>query len=168
MTKKLLLGILSLYGVSTFAQDAPKEGKPAVEPATYKMAIGGKYYPQALSFKLFLAKSNAIEVNAYLYRHSTMRLTAMYQHYMKIKPLPAFRWYFGGGLHVSYASNNGAHIANQAIGLGVGVDGCIGVDYKFPKLPVNISFDWQPSLNLVNGFIWDEGYGGIGIRYVLK
>jgi hypothetical protein len=47
-----------------------------------------------------------------------------------------------------------------------GIDGVVGLDYKFKKLPLNVSLDWQPSLELITpGAEFQAGRGGIAVRF---
>jgi hypothetical protein len=52
---------------------------------------------------------------------------------------------------------------------GFGVDGVIGIDFKFPNKPFNIAIDWQPSVEfgggVNNGF--KDNWGGLALRYTL-
>ncbi|HEY8687835.1 MAG TPA: hypothetical protein VIM07_01270, partial [Chitinophagaceae bacterium] len=52
----------------------------------------------------------------------------------------------------------------------IGVDGVLGLDYKIPSAPLNLSLDWQPSIEFGNGFNngFSGNWGGIAIRYVLN
>ena len=49
----------------------------------------------------------------------------------------------------------------------VGVDGILGLDFKFKNVPLNMSIDWQPSFNLIGYQYFESGWGGLGIRYTL-
>ena len=46
----------------------------------------------------------------------------------------------------------------------MGIDGVLGLDYKFKDAPINISLDWQPSVTLI-GASSSPAYGGIAVRY---
>ena len=47
----------------------------------------------------------------------------------------------------------------------VGVDGVIGLDYKFRGAPINLSLDWQPSFEFGDNRGFVSSWGGLGIRY---
>jgi hypothetical protein len=49
-------------------------------------------------------------------------------------------------------------------GSSFGIDGVLGLDYKFNGAPINMSIDWQPSFD----FTYSEfagNWGGISLRY---
>ncbi len=72
-------------------------------------------------------------------------------------------WYVGagvnGGIHPSYATRSGVRI---------GVNTVIGIDYTFDEIPLNLSFDWMPGLNIVGGLYPIVSSGGLSARYILK
>lgn len=65
------------------------------------------------------------------------------------KPLQGagFSWYYGGGVYFGWQDNDTYF----------GPTGVIGLDYKFPNLPLNLSVDWKPELDILPkvGFIPD-------------
>ncbi len=129
----------------------------------YTTAAGIKFYPFSASIKHFIKDDVALEGLGYFWTRG-LRITGLYEIHKDLNIIDGLRWYFGGGAHIGfYSSSYGG-------GTGVGIDGVIGLDYKFEKAPVNLSVDWQPSFefgsNDNNGFAGN--WGGIGIRYVLK
>ena len=48
-----------------------------------------------------------------------------------------------------------------------GIDGVVGLDFKFRGAPINMSLDWQPSFSFgPNGSTgFEGGWGGLAIRY---
>ena len=72
------------------------------------------------------------------------------------------KWYVGPGAHVGfydYYDHN-----NHVDGTFFGIDGVLGLDYKFNGAPINVSIDWQPSFEF-GDYVGFAHYGGIGIRY---
>ena len=83
---------------------------------------------------------------------------------------PGLKWYVGPGAHIGiyndqYRNRYGDQYTGGAF---IGIDGVLGLDYKFDKAPINLSLDWQPSIEFgtTNGF--QPGWGGFGIRYTFK
>ena len=54
-----------------------------------------------------------------------------------------------------YAYNSGS--------LSIGVDGVLGLDYKFSGAPINVSLDINPYLELNHPYL--DIWGGLGVRY---
>ena len=78
------------------------------------------------------------------------------------------RWYYGFGGHVGFYHGYDDHPwadDNKDYTI-IGVDGILGIEYTFDEVPVNLSLDWKPVINLVgyNGF-WADGFA-LSIRYV--
>ncbi|MCX6318354.1 MAG: hypothetical protein NTW29_13775 [Bacteroidetes bacterium] len=41
----------------------------------------------------------------------------------------------------------------------------LGLDYKLKTAPINISLDWQPSIEFDENLGFVGSWGGLGIRY---
>jgi hypothetical protein len=125
----------------------------------YKTAIGIKLWDGAgLNLKTFLTDKTALEFVGFFNKNGT-RITGLYEIHGNLNTEGNLRWYFGFGGHASlykYAK-------------GGGVDGVLGMDYKFSNMPLNLALDWQPSVEIgvgsLNGFA--GSYGGFAIRYTL-
>lgn len=131
---------------------------------SYTTAVGVKFYPGAISVKHFLNNDNkAIEGLGYFWSKG-FRVTGLYEIHADINSVSGLKWYVGPGAHLgSYGSKYGG-------GGSFGVDGVLGLDYKFDDVPINISLDWQPSFEFLsngyeNGFAGN--FGGLAIRYTL-
>ncbi|HMO60488.1 MAG TPA: hypothetical protein PKC39_03755 [Ferruginibacter sp.] len=130
----------------------------------YTTALGVKFYPGAVTLKHFLNSDNkALEGIGYFWDRG-FRITGLYEIHGDIKDVSGLKWYIGPGAHVGFYNNKFGG------GTSIGVDGVIGLDYKFNDAPINISLDWQPSFefgnNYGNGFAGN--FGGLSIRYTLK
>lgn len=134
----------------------------SVHAQDYKNAIGVKFYPTGVTFKHFVNDKISLEAIGYFYKYGT-RITGLYEFNFPLLETAGLNWYMGPGVHVGFYNNKyGADGATV-----FGIDGVIGLDFKIPSAPINLSLDWQPSLefgdNYNNGF--SGGWGGFGIRY---
>lgn len=79
-------------------------------------------------------------------------------------PAPAFRLYFGGGLHGGWwASRPESDFVDEAI---LGLDGIGGVEYMFSKVPLGVSGDLRPSINYIREVEFlPHNVIGISLRY---
>lgn len=127
--------------------------------SSYKNAIGVKVWDGGgISFKHFVSDKNALEFVGYFWNQGT-RITGLYEIHMPLSNAGGLQWYIGPGAHVGfYNTKNGD-------GTFIGIDGVLGLDYKFKKAPLNMSLDWQPSFEFgdARGFV--GSWGGLGIRY---
>lgn len=154
--KKLLivpsvLFVLSFSAISLRAQ----------EGSSYKSGIGvrlgaGYYDLISASYKTFITTPGAIELNLGFRPHTYyyyaagfnqfhLSFSGSYQHHFPIKPVEGLQWFVGGGLiaYNTFSSNN------NYSGVGVGIFPTGGGDYKFAKIPLDVSIDFRPTIALV-------------------
>jgi hypothetical protein len=125
---------------------------------TYKTAIGVKFYPTGVTLKTFMKSNIAFEAIGYFWEKGT-RITGLFEYHYNLSPSGSLKWYIGPGVHVGFYKQdffNG--------GTSVGIDGVLGLDYKFPGIPVNVSLDWQPSYEFGNFGGFSGNWGGVGLR----
>ncbi len=84
----------------------------------------------------------------------------MYEIHGDINGVEGLKWYVGPGAHVAFYGNK--YGGNTSIG----IDGVIGLDYKINNAPINLSLDYQPSIQLTT-FYGERftSWGGLAIRY---
>jgi hypothetical protein len=129
--------------------------------SSYKTALGFKYYPSAISLKHHSALGFTMEVIGYFWKGN--RLTGLIEKDRAVPGLPGLNWYTGFGAHMSmYESTT---YSGKSL---LGVDGTIGLDYKIPTAPLNLSIDWQPSFEFGGGSDFLANWGGVSVRYVLQ
>lgn len=148
MKKKGMIAavVLLLIAISGKAQD-------------YKMGLGIRFSTQdaavnhSISFKYFFSESTAAE--ALLSFGDPLALGLLVE---KHKPVVNnLKWFYGGGAYVGFGDNRN-----------VGAQGVLGLDYKFPSLPINLSMDWKPELNLYKEFSFEPAALGISARFIFK
>ncbi len=125
----------------------------------YKNAAGVRIGPSSpaiktgFTYKHFLNESRALE--AMLSVTEGIGLAVLYEIHQPLT-LQNLQWYLGfGGYAAAYKSNSY-----------VGAAGIIGLDYTFPKLPLNISVDWKPELNIIERIYFEGSTVGFSFRYV--
>jgi hypothetical protein len=151
--RKVFVSVVALFIVmGSQAQSHSSEGYG------YKTALGVKVWDGAgISLKHFFDK-NAGELIGYFWNRG-FRLTGLYEIHGDINGAEGLRWYVGPGAHLGfYNSKYGG-------GSVIGIDGVIGLDYKFNGAPINVSLDWQPSFEFGDGSGFIGSWGGLGIRY---
>lgn len=157
MKRFILAGLFSLLLVNVHAQ--------LNTGSDYKTAIGVKVYPGAISVKHFFEPNKAIEGLGYL-SSDGFRLTGLYELHFDIGAVEGLKWYLGGGAHLGIWSDTWkTKYPNRQGGLAMGIDGVLGLDYKIKGAPLNLSFDWQPSFNIIGYNYFEGGWGGLAVRY---
>jgi hypothetical protein len=128
--------------------------------STYSTAVGLKFSPVGITVKHFISDGVALEGLGYFTSYG-FRLTGLYEFHHDIPGVEGLKWYVGPGAHVGF------YDVRYGGATSLGIDGVLGLDYKFVGAPVNASVDWQPFFefgsNYANGFY--GGQGGISIRY---
>jgi hypothetical protein len=154
MFMKFLVVLVLFIGVANTAQ-AQSNGD------SYKTAIGIKFYPTGLTIKTFVKPNLAFEAIGYFWEKGT-RITGLFEYHYSLTSSGRLKWYIGPGAHVGFYKNdffNG--------GTSVGIDGVLGLDYKFPGIPINVSLDWQPSYEFGDYEGFSGNWGGVGLRLAL-
>lgn len=151
---KKIIALLVICSVITISVNAQSMGR------TYKTALGVKVWDGGgISFKTFVAPTNALELIGYFNRYRT-QVTGLYEIHGDITGAAGLKWYVGPGAHIAFYNNN-----KYTYGTVAGLDGVLGLDYKVNNAPLNLSIDWQPSFEFGSGLRFWGNRGGLGIRY---
>jgi hypothetical protein len=132
----------------------------SVKAQSYKMGVGIRISNNApvinnsISFKYFFSQQTAVE--ALLSFGDPVGLGVLLE---KHKPLASsdLNWFYGGGLYFGFSGTRN-----------VGGQGVLGLDFKFPAVPINLSLDWKPELNFTKEFSFEPAAVGLSARFTLK
>jgi hypothetical protein len=153
MRKALFLAIAVVF----ISFGAAAQSKSA-NSSSYRTALGVKVWDGAgISLKHFF-NQNAGELIAYFWRNG-VRFTGLYEIHGDISGATGLKWYIGPGAHIGFYGTK------YGDGVFAGLDGVLGLDYKFSGAPINISLDWQPSFEFGAGRGFYGSWGGLGVRY---
>ena len=145
--KKFILGfILTLAFILTSNAQKGTDYTNAIGLKLVNVGIGG------VTFKHFFSTQSAIELMALTSTWSTIKgytFTGYYEYHIPLAD--GFQFFLGGGAHLGFYSNNVTTY---------GIDGILGIDYKFQQAPINLSLDWKPYWNLSHQ---TSGYNEIAI-----
>jgi hypothetical protein len=154
---------------------------------TYHSAIGlriGTGYSDlfSASYKVFLANGpGALELNLGVKpmeagccvpgnsNNTIMSFSASYQYHVPINSVPGLQWFVGGG----FTLTNTFSEASYYDGIGLGLFPTGGADYKFGKIPLDVSVDIRPTLRVVSPtyYSYDNFYFpdfGFSARYTIN
>ena len=67
-------------------------------------------------------------------------------------------WFYGGGAYVGFEAGDTY----------LGPTGIIGMDYKFTNVPLNISLDWKPELDIIPDINFVPDAFALSVRFTLK
>ena len=156
--RNIIVFMVSLFIVITSAAQSK-----SAKGSSYKTALGVKVWDGGgITFKHFFSPNKAGELIGYFWNRG-VRFTGLYEIHGDIKDAQGLKWYIGPGAHIGiydyYKGNK--HID----GTYIGIDGVLGLDYKFRGAPINMSIDWQPSFEFGDFVGFVGNWGGLGIRY---
>ena len=134
--------------------------------SSYRTALGAKVWGDGAGFSLkhFIRNNHALEGILYFWKGGS-RITGLYEFHFDIDGAPGLKWYIGPGVHLGAYNDSYYHNNNTYGGTYIGIDGVLGLDYKFSGAPINLSLDWQPSIEFGTNKGLYGGWGGLGIRY---
>ncbi|MDP2387745.1 MAG: hypothetical protein Q8M29_15335 [Bacteroidota bacterium] len=164
--QKMAIMLSTVLSINLAAQQATTgvTGTPGNNSFTgydYKNGVGVRMgVTSGLTYKHKFNQSNAFEVivNAWPY---TLGVTALYERY-KSTDVPGLNCYFGGGAHANiggpyrrvyyyrYYDNRRYTYMYVSDGRAIGIDGIIGLEYKFKPIPLAISADIKPFTEVNN------------------
>ncbi len=128
----------------------------------YDSSLGGRggVY-NGISFKYFMSSYDAIEIVGAFYRENLF-FAGMFQMHNPISEVSNLNWYYGFGAHIGFFGrlHNPDDPATR-----IGGSGNLGLEYRLERIPITLSIDILPSLDVFSHTRFWIG-GGIAIRYV--
>ncbi|RYG47086.1 MAG: hypothetical protein EOO01_15335 [Chitinophagaceae bacterium] len=137
--------------------------------AQYKTALGVRLSSSqamvnnSISLKHFLTETTAVE--ALFSFGDPLALGALLEVH---KPLSTegLQWFYGGGGYLGFEKVYDPNRKVNDTEVNFGGMGVLGLDYKFLNLPLNLSLDWKPELNLVNDITFEPAAIGLSVRFL--
>ncbi len=142
---------------------------PAINTYAYHTAIGLRIGgTSGLNVKHLYGSGSALEGIIGIW-DDAFSITGLYEKYTNAGA-PGLNWYYGGGFHVA-VENNYYHDHKHYYyrdrytggGVGLGIDGIVGIEYKINPIPFAVSFDLKPFIEMNTGggafFSLDPGLG---------
>jgi hypothetical protein len=139
-----------------------------VSAQEYKSALGVRLSSaaatvnNAISYKQFLNEKTAFEV---LFSFGDpVALGALVEFH---KPLSAagLQYFYGAGGYLGFKKTYNPNKQRNESDPQIGAMGIIGLDYKFSGIPLNLSLDWKPELNLVSDINVEPAAIGLTARF---
>ena len=125
----------------------------------YKSALGIRLGPSnGITYKTFINRNAAIEAIG-TFRYQGIGLTGLYEVHGRAFKSRDFNWFIGGGGHVYvWGEKNRPKFLDREQRMVLGLDGILGLEAKVRGIPLAISLDWKPTINIINysGFWGDE------------
>lgn len=157
--------------------------KPAPTPTValankdydYRNAIGVRIGQTAgITLKHFTDHNHAIEGIIGIWPNS-VGLTGLFEKYVQAGNVEGLNWYFGGGAHITVGTarlytvyREGRYLSYRSRypGVGFGIDGIVGAEYKIPSIPFALSFDIKPFIEVnTSGVLFTAFDPGLGLKF---
>lgn len=142
----LLLSMIIIFSLALKAQE-------------YKTAVGIRLGPNSpaiapgFTIKRFLDEKHAVE--GIVGVNNGIGICALYEWHFPITSVEHLQWFAGAGAYAAYRNSTSY----------IGGAGIVGVDYKFPEIPLNISIDWKPELNIIESVGFEASGVGFSARF---
>jgi len=84
---------------------------------------------------------------------------------------PKWKWYYGAGIHVGYHHRDnfvGEGFSGADPYINQGFDLIVGIRYEFPEMPINVSLDFKPSVELTTERNMILETFGLTVRYFIR
>lgn len=78
--------------------------------------------------------------------------------YKPFASAPGLSWFYGGGAYVGFQDHDTY----------LGPTGIIGLDYKFNNIPLNLSVDWKPELDILPAINFIPDAFAVSVRFTLR
>lgn len=143
--------------------------------SSYNLALGLRFgETSGLTLKYIHENGTGIEGILDVWQDA-FRITGLFEITKSLDPRE-LRFYYGGGGHIgagprsSYFIRDNRFIYRYYSGYSaVGIDGIVGIEYKIPQIPLAISFDLKPMVEMnTGGFSYFSLDPGLGIKFCIK
>ncbi|HYG50368.1 MAG TPA: hypothetical protein VD905_05665 [Flavobacteriales bacterium] len=106
-----------------------------------------------------------------------LTITGLYERYDHLSDDPGFSFYYGAGAHAAFNTYRRVYYYDsyrdrwwyaQRGGFGVGINGIIGLEYAFREIPLALSLDLKPfiEINTDDHIYWSPDPGlGVKIKF---
>ncbi len=144
----LLCFALSAFSINSYSQD-------------YRLAVGVRLsnssptLNNAVTGKYFVTDQTAIEgIVSFGSRFGFGGLLEIH----KPTNIQGLKWFYGAGAYLGFQHNDTYF----------GPTGILGLDYRFPQVPINLSLDWKPELNILPEINFIPDAFALSVRFTLK
>lgn len=134
----------------------------------YKTALGVRLSSStamqnnSISLKQFINEKTAIE--GLFTFGDPLSLGALIELHRPLSPA-GLRYFYGAGGYLGFVKVVNTNTQKTSTETNFGAQGVIGLDYKFSNIPLNISLDWKPELNIVTDINFEPAAIGFTARF---
>lgn len=129
----------------------------------YKLGLGIRFstpsptLSNSVSVKYFLTDRSAAE-GLISFGGSRFGIGGLYEIHTPLNATPGLNWFYGGGGYVGFQEGSTY----------LGPTGVVGLDYKFQNIPLNLSLDWKPELDIIPGINFVPDAFALTARFTIQ
>lgn len=157
--KKIIIAVVLFTGIGLFNTLSAQDYKTALG---VRLSSSTAMVNNSVSIKHFINEKVAIE--GLLSFGDPLAIGALVEIH---KPLaaPGLSWFYGAGGYIGFVKTVNTTTQKTNTDTNLGAQGVIGLDYKFNNVPLNISLDWKPELNIVTDINFEPAAIGFTARF---
>ena len=157
--KKIFFACFLLTGLFVMNKVSAQDYKTGLG---VRLSSSGAVVNNSISIKHFINEKVAIE--GLFSFGDPLAIGALYEIHNPI-PSTGIRWYYGGGAYLAFIKTYNVNKQKNETNANFAAQGVLGLDYKFANLPINISLDWKPELNIVTDINFEPSAIGFTARF---
>jgi hypothetical protein len=142
--KKIVFALLLIAGIASSCNLSAQAYKTALG---VRLSSSNAMQNNSISIKQFISDKMAIE--GLFTFGDPLALGALIELQKPLSPA-GLSYFYGAGGYVSFVKKVNVASSKTSTDPNFGVQGIVGLDYKFNNIPLNISLDWKPELNIVS------------------
>jgi hypothetical protein len=116
----------------------------------------------SISIKQFVSEKMAIE--GLFTFGDPVALGILFELHKPLTPA-GLKYFYGAGGYISFDKTVNTNGTKTSTNPNFGAQGVVGLDYKFNGIPLNISLDWKPELNIVSDINFEPAAIGFSARF---
>jgi hypothetical protein len=157
--KKLIVVCLLAIGIGSVQNVSAQDYKTGLG---VRLSSSNAMQSNSISIKHFINQKTAIE--GLFTFGDPLALGALIEFH---KPLAAagLTYFYGAGGYIGFEKKVNTVTQKTNTNANFGAQGIIGLDYKFNNVPLNLSLDWKPELNIVSDINFEPAAIGFTARF---
>ena len=141
---------------SLYAQDAVQQSQDYKLGLGLRLSTAAPTLSNSVSVKYMMPTGNALE--GLISFGTRFGLGGLFELHRPLNATPGLKWFYGAGAYVGFQDGNTY----------LGPTGVVGLDYKFDKIPLNLSLDWKPELDIIPKINFVPDAFALSARFTLQ
>jgi hypothetical protein len=157
--KKILFAFLFAVAIGSFNNLSAQDYKTALG---VRLSSSNAMQNNSISIKQFI--TNKVAIEGLFTFGDPLALGALVELHKPLTPA-GLTYFYGAGAYIAFVKKVNVTAGKSSTDPNFGAQGVIGLDYKFNNIPLNISLDWKPELNIVSDINFEPAAIGFSARF---